>query len=557
MKKNLLLIFIVILGFIFRFYMLGSIPAGLTSDEANTGYDAYSVLLTGRDQWGELYPLISLKGFGDYRLPVYTYLVIPFIKIFDLSILAVRLPSAVSGVIAIILIFLITRKIFDYKTGVISAFLMAFSPWGVGLSRQGIESNLAMALFLMAFYLFLKHKDNEKFLYLSLIIFLLTIYTYTSYILFTPLALIILILNYRRGLFKIKKKLILAVAILIIGLLPLILGHSAGSTRFSQIGFTRDLTSIGLIDVLNLKIGSCNDVVFNAICRVYNNKLVTFSSVFFQNFIHHFSFDFLYLKGTSTQFSLLPERGLLYLYESIFLLSGLFLLFKKKGKTFIIFLLMLSVIPDSLSGGGHHSRSSIMLPFLIITESIGIIGILKYLNSLKNIYVKSIIEMTIFTVIFFSVSYFALTYFTYFKKHYSSYSLYPYKDLSISLKDLKSRYYEIYLSSYLNDSPQYIFYLFYNKYDPRLYQNKDDVLYETTKNGFIKITKLENINFTNFNFSASVSKIYMNKRGVLFIASPDAFPKGVASIAEFKDLSGGTVFKAVEYNELVKYYNLQ
>jgi 4-amino-4-deoxy-L-arabinose transferase-like glycosyltransferase len=96
MKTKLALAVIIIVGFFLRFYMLGSVPAGLTSDEADTGYDAYSILVSGRDQWGQFLPITSFKGFGDNRSPLYTYLVVPFVGLFDLSPFAVRLPSALA-----------------------------------------------------------------------------------------------------------------------------------------------------------------------------------------------------------------------------------------------------------------------------------------------------------------------------------------------------------------------------------------------------------------------------------------------------------------------------
>lgn len=85
---------ILCLGVFFRFFQIGQIPAGLTNDEADIGYDAYSILNTGKDQWDAKLPIQSFAGFGDYRPVFYTYLVVPMVKIFGLTNVAVRLPSA-------------------------------------------------------------------------------------------------------------------------------------------------------------------------------------------------------------------------------------------------------------------------------------------------------------------------------------------------------------------------------------------------------------------------------------------------------------------------------
>ncbi|KKU78425.1 MAG: Glycosyl transferase family 39, partial [Candidatus Amesbacteria bacterium GW2011_GWA2_47_70] len=91
--KKFLLIFILILASVLRLYKLSSYPAGLNADEAALGYNAYSLMLTGRDEHGHPWP-VNLESFGDFKPAGYAYLLIPFIKVFGLTELAVRLPSA-------------------------------------------------------------------------------------------------------------------------------------------------------------------------------------------------------------------------------------------------------------------------------------------------------------------------------------------------------------------------------------------------------------------------------------------------------------------------------
>ena len=541
MKIKIILVAIVVIGFILRFTMLGSIPAGLTSDEADTGYDAYSILITGRDQWGIPFPLTSFKGFGDNRSPLYTYLAVPAIKFFDLSSFAVRFPSALAGVLTILMMFLLSKRLFDEKTAVLSSVLVAVSPWAIGLSRQGIESNIGILLIISSFYLLIRGFNSKKALYLSSLLFVASVYAYTSYLVITPLLLAVFLYVYRKKFQKAKKRLVIFSLIFLLGIIPLFLFTSAGS-RFSQVGLGQDVTSVGLIDVVNEKIGSCQEQLPGIICRVINNKALLFSSTFFQNYLRHFSFDFLFLKGTTTQFSLLPERGLLYMYEVIFLLVGIYVLIRKKNYL-IVALLLCTVIPDALSGSGHHSRASAMLPFILIIEAVGLIYLLQLFQ--KNKHTKYI---GIFIALFmlFSVISFSITYFTYFKKNYSSYSQYVYKELSVDLFTMKNKYPKIYVSNYLNDTPQYIFYLFYNKIDPRT--NK--LTTKVSENGFISVTSVANVYFDNFIANPSLPERYMRESKSLFIAHPDAFRKDVIVKKKYKDLTGGTNFEAVEYKGL-------
>src|SRR2546423_2218531 len=94
---TLLLFAIVILSAVLRLYQLGAVPISPDWDEAALGYNAYSIMQTGRDEFGTLLPVV-LRSFDDYKPALYTYLIIPFIPFFDLTVLAVRLPSALFGI---------------------------------------------------------------------------------------------------------------------------------------------------------------------------------------------------------------------------------------------------------------------------------------------------------------------------------------------------------------------------------------------------------------------------------------------------------------------------
>jgi predicted membrane-bound mannosyltransferase len=84
-----LLLLIVIIAGLLRFYQLGNIPAGLTNDEAGVGWDAYSILKTGRDQWNQFMP-IHFIAFGDYPAPALRYLTILPVYLFGLNSFSVR-----------------------------------------------------------------------------------------------------------------------------------------------------------------------------------------------------------------------------------------------------------------------------------------------------------------------------------------------------------------------------------------------------------------------------------------------------------------------------------
>ncbi len=159
MKQKWLIIgmvLVMLLASIMRLYHLESVPPGVNRDEASIGYTAYSLLKTGADEYGRHLPL-SFESFGDWKLPLYIYTVVPFVSFLGVSDLAVRLPSALLGIGSVFLIFILVRLLFkNEKIAFLTALLAAIAPWSVHLSRVESESNTAVFLLLLATILFIK-----------------------------------------------------------------------------------------------------------------------------------------------------------------------------------------------------------------------------------------------------------------------------------------------------------------------------------------------------------------------------------------------------------------
>ncbi len=84
MNKHLLIALTIILALVFRVYNFGHIPPGVTDDESALGYNAYSLLLSGRDQYQMRLPLV-FRSLGDFKPPVYMYLTVASVAVFGPS----------------------------------------------------------------------------------------------------------------------------------------------------------------------------------------------------------------------------------------------------------------------------------------------------------------------------------------------------------------------------------------------------------------------------------------------------------------------------------------
>ena len=162
LKNNLPLISIIVIAVIFRFVNLANIPIGFNDDEAAFGYNAYSILKTGKDEWGRFLPFPVFESFGDWKLVVYLYLTAVSQFFFGLNELATRLPSALFGVLAVIACYLLSKELFDKRIALFSAFFLAISPWHIHFSRGAWEVNVATFFITLGLWLFLKALNNPK-----------------------------------------------------------------------------------------------------------------------------------------------------------------------------------------------------------------------------------------------------------------------------------------------------------------------------------------------------------------------------------------------------------
>lgn len=134
-------------GALLFIWQLTSIPSGVYVDEAVTGYNAYSLLVTGRDEWGKAFPIL-FRYFGSWLPWLNLYFLVPAVKVLGLSALAVRLPAAILGVGVILVTYvLITLKTGKKWVAGLGALFLPVVPWMVFNARLGYEEMLGYILF--------------------------------------------------------------------------------------------------------------------------------------------------------------------------------------------------------------------------------------------------------------------------------------------------------------------------------------------------------------------------------------------------------------------------
>lgn len=87
-----------------------------------------------------------------------------FLRIFGENNFAFRLPSALLGIVSVYLIYLIGRRLFSEKTGLLSAALFGLTLNNIYISRVGLQEAYVIFFLLLASYFFLRSLKEDKYL---------------------------------------------------------------------------------------------------------------------------------------------------------------------------------------------------------------------------------------------------------------------------------------------------------------------------------------------------------------------------------------------------------
>ena len=541
MKNNLIIFLIIILAFFLRIYKITSIPPSLNWDETSIGYNAYSVLKTGRDEWGQFMP-VHFKSFGEYKLPAQIYASIPAIAIFGLNDFGVRITPVVYGTMTILLLYFLVFEIFKRKDiSFLSSFLLAVSPWHIQLTRASFESSFSLFWFILGVWLLIKGLKNGKWLVVSMIPFVISVYTYNTARVFTPLFLFVFyLLNFRYLLKNLKYAVFsfLTFVILAIPIIPFVLSGDAAA-RYKLVSITDDKGLVPRIEERR-NLSKLPPVVTKLIHNRYTYNTFYFS----KNYITHFTPDFLFLNGAGHRQHHVQGIGELYLIQAPFLLFGLFALLKRKDESLKILLpwLLLAFVPVSMTNDSipNALRTLIAVPVYQIFTAIGIYEFVKLKKYTRIILVAS----TTLFIINFGI--YLNNYFVKYPVNYSKDWQYGNKQVVEYIKNNQDKYDLIVFTRHYGEP--HIFTLFNLKYDPLKYQNSKNLeRFETFD--WVRVLRFDKYYFPDLGDKGTkyddIVKANPDKK-ILFIGKNGDFPEYKKVLERINFLNGETAFEIVE-----------
>ncbi len=468
MKKKLILIIIFCLAVLFRFWNLTKYPVSLSMDETAIGWNAYSILKTGHDEWGQFLPL-AFKSAGDYKPPVNVYLTVPSIALFGLNEFAVRFPSAFIGSLTPIFLVLLLLKL---KIKPIPAYLagawLAILPWHIHFSRASFEAITALFFLIVGTYYFLCWVEKPKISKIILWItsFSLSVWAYHAERLFVPIFVIGLILIFIKKIKfdQIKRQIPIALIVLGFFAIPFIkltLFTPAITTRAAATSIIRDPSLTQILHHGNYS--SLKELIFD-------NDFYLIFRHWLGKYLNYFNFEFIFWNGMEFTKPGYPDSGLLYFIDIPIIILGIYALIKKQSSfltRLTLFCFLLGPIPASFTMNEHHPlRALVWIPAFAIIIANGY----EHLLALKK---KKILFFGYVTLLIINIFYFIDIYKYQSPKHFSEYWQYGYKQVAQYSCANRDKYDEIIISdtfgSYgpLNTGLPYLYILFYCSADPQ------------------------------------------------------------------------------------------
>lgn len=235
-KYKIAIILILILGSAIRLIGIGDIPSGLNVDEASAGYEAFSIANYGIDRNGKTLP-VFLEAWGSGQNALYVYMIIPFVKLFGLSVFTTRLPMAIAGCISLFVMYKILKMQDNKKLTIVTLSFFAIAPWHIMKCRWGLESNIFPDVMLWAAYFLINGIHTKKIykFYIGTALLGLCSYAYgTSYYFLPIFSIITLIILAKNKKLSIKQA-IISLSIIAIISFPIILMLIINSFNLEEI----------------------------------------------------------------------------------------------------------------------------------------------------------------------------------------------------------------------------------------------------------------------------------------------------------------------------------
>ena len=468
---RVIVIVLFIIGFSVRFYQFGSLPDGISIDEAIIGYDSFSILHYGIDHNGISYP-VHLTSFGSGQHALYAYLSIPWISIFGLNQFSIRIVNLIFGLLSLVIFYFLVYKTDNSTTALVALFIIAINPWHIMISRWGLECNLLPAMFLLGTYFLVRFLQTGKNFWAATFFYGLSLYAYGTAYFVVPFFLLtifiyLLITKHIR-----LSKLVIGLVLLALIATPIVLYVTINSLG-------EDSLKIGMITIPKLT-GSAR----------FSQVISIFSGNFLKRFWHNIVAlgELLVTQDDGYIWNAIPGYGTLYLFSLPLIISGIWAFCKENSTklklrlNFVFFFWLVTAVFAAILMRININRINIIYLPLLYFIARGIIFIGKRWFLLAGM------------VILLYIAWFGLFTYTYFKTYPPLVASAFNQSLGDAIQDASSRTDGvIYISNELHLPYAYV--LFYEQPSP--YEFINSAVYPNPEENFREVTSFDRYRFIN------------------------------------------------------------
>jgi hypothetical protein len=411
MKKIALGLLIVIAGFTWRFFLLGSIPTAIHPDEQSYSVNAQSWLVSGTSlnktwtPW-RLQPLTAMHAELPAAVTSLGYIFT------NNPLIATRLPSVIMGGLLPLILAWISWGLFKNENiswGVL--ITTTFNPWLLQNSRFGFDPLYSLFFYCLAIACYLNLKPPLK--YISFPLMILGFFQYQGYkLLFAPIIFLLILRDWQKEKFKIKKLFTihnsLLIGLTLIFFFSYVFGlkNSSVTVRMSE----KSLIGAGYLSSITQSVdGERRLSLNNKLTPIFSNKINSIALERLNNVFSAFSPTHLFLSGDAgfSGFSVW-SHGYFYLLDFIFIIASLQWLLKKKNfkdNWLIYSFLLIGLIPLILNTTNRWYIFRPSFTYIMISLISGI-GLAQLWKKSNLIFKTIIVGLFALSVVNFSYQYF-------------------------------------------------------------------------------------------------------------------------------------------------------
>lgn len=296
-----------------RVYQFGGVPSGLNQDGAMAAVDANALAHYGTDRFGMKFPAyFTAWGYGQMSI-LMSVLMVPFIKLFGLTIVTARLPMLLASIAGLVVLFLFVKKVLGRTPALVVLAFAAINPWHIMQSRWALECNLLPHMLLFSVYFLYLGLEKKPFLYVSMVSFGLTMYTYGIAFYTVPLLMIVLCV------YLLAKKRIKP--------------WEAALSALVYLAVAWPIFAVVAVNMFKLQTFDAGYITIPYFSdSIRTRDLILFSNHFGAQLVDNLRslINMAFLEKGDFNWSFIPGYGHMYLFTLPFVLTGIWVLFRKR-----------------------------------------------------------------------------------------------------------------------------------------------------------------------------------------------------------------------------------